>query len=282
MKRQTWQSISSIITGMLLLTACGNREAISTEPEQSALSAQEEMVPVYRVSEEIWFDHNGGDSDEDVWDAALRFEYEYDANGNRTRQAVQDHTGNINTYEYQYAFATDGSKVKETYYNANGDAKKSVDYQYDLYGEMTECAYYIGNDHIVTQFYGANADRSAIADLPYQSASDSLDGMRYINYHNGIVTEFATAQYDADGNKTKEALYSADGALMYFYEYEYDAAGNMTCEAVYDADGVLLNTGQYEYRYDECGNVLEKTRYLNGKLIGLTKYSYVQIPVKKI
>ena len=281
MKKYIWQSAVSILAGMIFLTACGNRDAISTETEQHEASTPKETVLVYRVSEEILYNNNDINSNENELTEALRFEYEYDADGNKTRQTSYDSYGNGSTYEYTYAYATDGTSVKETYCDRNDNAKKWVDYQYDPDGEMTQRAYWQGNDYMVTRFYGADADCPAIALISYPllAALGDSDVMRYISYHNGAVTEFATAQYDADGNKTGETIYFADGSPMYSYEYDYDSAGNITQETVYDADGILLNTGRFEYRYDDYGNVLEQTRYLDGNFMGMTKYNYIQVRV---
>lgn len=213
--------------------------------------------------------------------SALRFEYEYDADGHQTRRTEYDLYGHGTTCEYTYVYDADAIRVKETYYSRDNNAKKWVDYQYDTDGDMTERAFWQENDYIVTQFYDADADCPATAQLshPIRTKLGGSDVMRYISYHNGTVSEFATAQYDAKGNKVKETIYFADGSPMYSYEYDYDSAGSITREAVYDADGVLLNTGKFEYRYDEYGNVLEQRRYLDGNLTGMTKYNYIQMNV---
>lgn len=280
MKKHIWQSVVSILTSMILLTACTNKEAVSAKPEPPTASPQEETVLVYRISEEIMYNNNDSNSNENGLTEALRFEYEYDADGNKTRQTGYDSYGNGNTLEYTYDFDTDAIKVRETYCdNDNSSAQKWVDYQYDTDGEMTQRAYWQGNDYMVTRFYDADADCPAIALISYPllAALGDSDVMRYISYNNGAVTEFATAQYDADGNKVRETIYLADGSPLYSYEYDYDADGNITRETVYDADGALLNTGMFAYRYDEHGNVLEQRRYLNGNFTGMTKYNYIQL-----
>lgn len=289
MKRRVCQSVFGIITGMVLLTACGNKsgEAVSGKFVQPEVSAQEETVLVYRVCEEILFsnNNNNGNTDygEDALNEALRFEYKYDADGNKARQIGYDSYGNGDTREYEYTFDADGSRVKETYCGKSGGAKKCIDYRYDADGELTERAFWIGNDYMVTRFYGADGECPAIAQMRHQirAALGSSDVMRYISYDNGMMTEFATAQYDAEGNRVREAIYSADGSPMYSYDYDYDAAGNITRETVYDADGALLNTGRFEYRYDEYGNILEQKRFLDGNFIGMTKYNYTQVSVPK-
>ncbi len=285
MKRHVWQSVIYIVTGMVFLTACGSghRRQTPAEPEQSAFSIQEETVPVYQVCEEILFNSNGSDADENALTEALRFQYEYDAEGNKTRQIWYDSFGNDNIHEYEYVFDTEETRVQETYYSKSGGVKQYVDYRYDVDGEMTERAFYMRNDHMVTRFYDAAAGCSAIEHIPCQLRTElgSQEALRYISYENGNVREFATAQYDENGNRIREVIYFADGSPMYSYEYEYDVTGNMTLETVYDTDGVLLNTGRFAYRYDEHGNVIEQRRYQNGKFTGLTRYKYTQINVPK-
>ncbi len=285
MKRHGLKSTACIIAGMVLLTACTgkNREAASARTKQPTTPPQEETVLVYRVCEEILFCNRSGDSGEDVLTEALRFEYEYDADGNRTRQMEYDNYGNGNTCVYSYAFEGNERSVRETY-NTGSNPPKYVDCQYDADGGLVERAFWSGNDYIVTRFFEADANVPVTAQLAASSraAEDSLDQIRYISYNNGTVTEFATAQYDTDGNRVKQTIYFADGSPMYFYEYDYDAAGNVTLETVYNANGVLQNTGRFAYCYDEHGNVVEQRRYLDGHFTGKTTYCYVPIQVPKV
>ena len=64
MKKHIWQSVVSILTSMILLTACTNKEAVSAKPEPPTASPQEETVLVYRISEEIMYNNNDSNSNE--------------------------------------------------------------------------------------------------------------------------------------------------------------------------------------------------------------------------
>ncbi len=280
MRRHIVQAIIGTMISLSLLTACGSREAASADSELSVFSYETESAigkamatePVYCISEEAFFD-NGG------YVFGLRFQYEYDTHGNKVKQTTYDSFGKVSNWsEYEYTADRSGCSVKKTTYNQSG-AKTSVEYGYDAGGDMTERICYRGNDLLRTKFFDAQAESCMMLRILYQAkaAADKNEVLRYISYDNDVVTEFATARYDAAGNRIEENIYFADGSLMYAYEYEYDASGNITKEAVYDANGTLLNTAQFEYLYDEYGNVLEKTEYQDGDFTALIKYSYIEV-----
>lgn len=280
MRRHIVQAIIGTIISLSLLTACGSREAAPANSELSVFSYEtgsamgKAMVtePVYCISEETFFDNDG-------YVFGLRFQYEYDTHGNKVKQTTYNNFGEVSNWsEYEYTTDRSGHSVKKTTYNQGG-AKTSVEYGYDADGDMTERICYRGNDLLRTKFFDAQAESCTTLRILYQAkaAADRNEVLRYISYDNDVVTEFATARYDAAGNRTEENIYLADGSLMYAYEYEYDAAGNITKQAVYDANGTLLNMGQFEYLYDEYGNVLEKTEYQDGDFIALIKYSYIEV-----
>ncbi|MCM1183127.1 MAG: hypothetical protein NC337_07120 [Roseburia sp.] len=282
MKRPIVKTFLGAAMAVSLLTACGNRNAIPVETQEAAVFSDEtgdtagtvsKQEPVYRVREETHFNNDGSDA------YALRFQYEYDADGNRVkRTAYGSSENNGNWSEYEYTDDGNGYHVRETTYSQYG-AKTHMDYSYNARGDMTERAYYRGNNLIRTRFFSADGKDCITLRTLYQmkAAADKNEVLYYIGYDNDVVTEFAMACYDADGNRIAENIFFADGSLMYAYEYDYDADGNMTKLSVRDANGTLLNEGRFEYLCDEDGNILEQREYSNGEFVVLVQYDYAYI-----
>lgn len=193
---------------------------------------------------EGWFKESG--------DLEYFCEYEYDANGNNSKQIL-----------YSWNSSPSNEILK---YDENGNKTESISYttddviesyaEYDAHGKPVKILYYDA-DGVVCSAYECECE--------YDTNGNLIKEMN----HDGAGTVFSTKQYeyDTNGNVTKEMSYDESGAVSSTTQYEYDANGNVTKETNYDIDGSIKSG--YEDRYDDNGNVIKHIEFGPG---GVTSY----------
>jgi hypothetical protein len=71
--------------------------------------------------------------------------------------------------------------------------------------------------------------------------------------------------YDSKGNKIESKHYSYSGGLIYQLKFTYDSKGNLLSKSQIQPDESVLRTERNQYEYDDRGNWILKTEYVQSK-----------------
>lgn len=142
--------------------------------------------------------------------------------------------------------------AKETQHSSDGSIYSISDYEYDENGNLVK----------------TNNSIAAVIDFDGNPIRDNNSDIEY--EHSLTVYE-----YDANNNKTKEAVCDEDGNISHWWEYEYDANNNMTKYIWYGSDGSIFGETEYEYEYDANNNVTKRIQYnSDGSIYEWIEYEY--------
>ena len=192
-----------------------------------------------------------------------RFEYTYDADGNKL--SCKSFSGETLNYEEEYAlnasgesylfkettcwedgtssvneYDEDGNTLRSTSYDAEGNPDYSYEYEYSPEaGWMREKAY--------------EGDRLTSEQEFLMDEEGNQITIRYVYYNED--GSFSVSEYDERGKETLEAYYDAEGKLESeaHYENEYDAEGNLILRRTYEGDR-LTEEMEFLFGADENGS----------------------------
>ncbi len=172
--------------------------------------------------------------------------------------------------------ASNGWRMRVSYYDANGTLCSYLVYQRGEHGREERVSLYYADGSLVDEVdvqYNENGDETvgvtiecktggvAYALLKTESEYDT-DGHIIVkrNYHaDGTLYEYSEYEYDTDGNAIVHKYYSADGILYEYSKYEYDTDGHIIVRRDYSADGTFVN--YFEYEYDTDGHRIAERFY---------------------
>jgi len=144
----------------------------------------------------------------------------FNANGNKTLdifygadgKATQQYNFNLDKSYTKYEFAADGSQIA-TLYGTTGQITEYA--KFNANGNKTLDIFY-GADGKATQQYNFNLDKS------YTKYDFAADGSQTATLYGttGQITEYA--KFNANGNKTLDIFYGADGKATQQYNFNLD------------------------------------------------------------
>ena len=227
-------------------------------------------------------------------------EYEFDKDGRVIKDTQSlffgDSNGDTNeVIEYQYD--SNGNCTKETRTNSS-DARWEITYEYNSDGNVTveNCTY---SDSSGVQLYVTK----------YTYAGTRLTRKEYQSeWDNFKYTDVTTYTYDANGNCVSETT-TYDGEQAHTTTYQYDTSGRMTSMEeggvtttyTYDADGRVTTKAlgapgygtEFSYAYDTVGNnvritvtsptvrELEDGTVVTENFVRDYNYEYIKAPVEE-
>ncbi|MDQ0416810.1 RHS repeat-associated protein [Croceifilum oryzae] len=180
-----------------------------------------------------------------------QFEYSYDINDNII--SMKDSSSNKKVDEYRTSY-TPLNQVKEVQEVVDGIVKRSIQYDYDVHGNLLKQEYsnsiseysYNGLDQ-VTQFSqkkSAQDNKPQVYGFQYTVSGKTKQETK----PNGIVTDY---QYNPDGSVAQWESKKTNGTSLQKHVYEYDLHGNPVKDiyAGLDANNKPINN-TYAYTYD--------------------------------
>lgn len=201
-----------------------------------------------RLVKAVWYWNNAMG----VW-----ADYAYDSQGNKIKETRYDMGGQL--YDYtEYSYDGQGNLVKEVwYYDGTSDV---IEYTYDSQGNELTYAYY--ND--------GGALRASLTQYSYDGQGNKIKGTDYDS--SGAVRGWTDYSYDSRGNQIKAEEHNADGSLSAWSEYSYDGQGNMI-KNVLHIEGFAPEWT--EYSYDSQGNKIKESYYnADGTMSDWVEYTY--------
>jgi hypothetical protein len=184
-------------------------------------------------------------------DYANRTEYEYDANGNRTKALGGIVNGSEPSYVTEMTYDADGNMVKSVYTSDGGDYVSTTLYEYDAEGRNTRTVYdtpYGYSEYDTVYDAAGNVLRSEYKGENYSSVTlyeyDAMGNMTRSETREGDeVTSLILTTYNEEGDPlTKTEDYNG---VITRSEYTYDkAARKQTCVSVTEYPKA---TGMYFY-----------------------------------
>lgn len=243
--------------------------------------------------------------------------YEYDNWGNQVRHTYFLADGTVDCY-YLYVYDTHGNEIEsrrydgdgtpsswdESTYDENGCQLTSVSYDGD--GSLSwrhEYEYDTEGNRIKTLRYDENDSPNGWFEYAYDSEGNEVERRDYDE--NNVLEEITRREYDEASNEVMTRHYSGAEQLERRVEYEYDDQGHEIACTRYDASGKITSWTRhtydkygnsasysldyspgddeedvylYENEYDENGNLLRTTRYLNGTQRSITDYEVREVP----
>ncbi|MCG8668671.1 MAG: hypothetical protein MI867_04595, partial [Pseudomonadales bacterium] len=195
--------------------------------------------------------------------------YEYDANGNLTKEI--DPLGNASRSSYDsqgnVSSITDPNGNAGYYYYDNAG---QVRFQVDPLGYVTENTYNALGKIAETRIYktaisatgseSLGAIAALVADDGYSATSYRYDAQGQLTKLTDALGQTEIYEYDVFGNRTN--VIDKNGNKT---DYIYDVQGRLVAEI--DALGYVTTTS-----YDVAGNVVEVTRHANAIIKGVKSY----------
>lgn len=184
----------------------------------------------------------------------MRYEYEYDAAGNKVREMNYMDDVLFGEWEYGKNSAGDICILKETHYFEDGSKDTT---EYDEAGNVTSSAYYDADGSVGLAYaYEYSEDASWIGEKEY--SGEKLAAERaYMVDEDGMQKLLTEVLYNEDGSRSAT---------------EYDLYDNVIIEISYDKDGNVEMDRRHEYTYDENGNRTMAKTYDNGVLVEEVEY----------
>jgi hypothetical protein len=180
----------------------------------------------------------------------LRKTFSYDFKGYLVEVKRYKTDGDL-TLKYQYKYNDTGKLISLSTYERDGSLLSEDTFKYDARGNRIEENYSLSK---LSNHYD-HADN-----LIEQKCYDS----------NSNLSFKSLFKYDIRGNKIEEKRYDPDGSLIFESTFKYDNRGNQIEEKRNESDGGFqLET--YTYIYDERGNWISKTDYVDQIAIFITE-----------
>lgn len=292
------QIIAMILTAILLLSACGQKEPalsevktqtppeIETETDQPTAFFADKNVPEGMVA--VWYrtkqiSRGMVETQEwiDTYDETgnllmlSRFpaggyctEYKYGDDGKlvETTYFPNDEKGDRVTYEYDSA----GNVIKEITFDNEEKEVSRIVRTYDDNGNLLKAEHILPGLNILEEYSYDSQNR--VVQMAYYQC-EIVDGQE-IEIANDYLYEYGEndsyklyangvlereERFDEE-KRPIEAVTYADGVEVYKQLRQYDDDGNLIQMSIYE-DSSLCN--QYDYQYDSNGNLLEKSSPLD-------------------
>lgn len=200
-----------------------------------------------------------------------REECTYDAQGHLTLSKVYNGSSELtDTLRYEYDYDANGNKLKQTYYS-NDTLKVVTEFAVTrvmVHGAETSVA---PVDPIMEITPAASQAPIPVGDVTITLPGEELEvpdvGTETVSlktkatYYNedGTVDYYSEYEYNEYGEEIRWNRFEPDGTLKYYYEYVFDEEGNEIGEYDCEPDGTIDNW--YERTYDHMGNVLTSYYY---------------------
>lgn len=163
-----------------------------------------------------------------------RRDYEYDDQGNRTRERW--YNGDVLDTDFCIKYDTAGNMIERASHKADGSRGDRITFTYNSAGDKTGEVFYRPDGEVAHEYaYKYDAEGRNIEFTRVDTAAGKQ-----------VIT------YDVAGHKTEVANYSGDGCKRASEVYEYDSAGDMVEWKSYDGAGNI--TWRRTYKYDSMGN----------------------------
>lgn len=291
--------LAMILTAILLLSACGQKEPV---PNETKTQKQPEKETETEHLTAFFADKNVPDGMVAVWFRTKQINRTstletqewidtYDETGNRLMLSRYPAGG----YRTEYKYGDDG-KLQEIIYFPNEEEGNHDTYEYDLAGNLITI---ISSDNEgnelsrIVKTYDEKGNLlkteeiydnvSFFEEYVYDTQGRIVEATysqykfgsgevtiftrndRYEYGENGSYKKYANGSlereeiYDAEGRKLEVISY-ADGVESYKQQWQYDDAGKLAQMNTYE-NGKLRY--QYNYQYDTDGNLLERTSPLD-------------------
>ena len=197
-------------------------------------------------------------------------EYEYDANGNEVKNTSYDADGTVSGWN-EYECDTNGNTIRWAEYDANGTAGEWNESEYDEKGNEIKAKYCwrISDDEFMRGGY----------EQEYDSTGNEIK-CTYLN-EDGTVDFSIEYEYDTSGKKIRETQYDASGSFDEQHLYEYDINGNKIKEICFFMDADTIDMW-FKYEYDANGNEIKCNFFKgDGTSDGWTESEYIAMEVSK-
>lgn len=177
---------------------------------------------------------------------------EYDSNGKKIKETCYNADGAVNnTFIYEYG--SNGNVKLITMYNANGT--KTREEVMDSEGRKRKMIWF-------------NADGTKNREDEYDTNYVWIKGT---NYENGEVYSVIVPEYDSAGNIIRTTQTKTDGTK---FVQEYGSNGKVIKSISYNADGIMESMSEYDsngkvmkfFVYNADGTILSMSEYDNGEL----------------
>ena len=142
-------------------------------------------------------------------------QYIYDENGNVLQELMYNASGNLSlNWKYEYEIQEDVTRVKETWYDGNGQTMghRESEMTYDSYGNEISRVDYDENGELdadIKNEYTYDEEGRIIKKIEHDNLSDT----------DSMVQIFV---YDNNGNNTRSFLYMDDYEEKYAFIYKYE------------------------------------------------------------
>ncbi|MEW5883893.1 MAG: RHS repeat-associated core domain-containing protein [Armatimonadota bacterium] len=192
-----------------------------------------------------------------------RLDYEYDANGNRTRMTLASSPNNL-VWSYGY----DSRDLLTSITDPHG---RTVTFQYDSLGRRTKLSYSNG-----TESNYVFDDASQVLSITHKRTLDNLTlssaAYTYDSAGNpaSLIDDVGPHTYTYDQlHRLTGANHASDIAGLQSETFTYDAVGNRASDVtgsgfVHDANNRLTEDALFTYQYDSNGNRTGRTSKTSG------------------
>ena len=199
---------------------------------------------------------------------------EFDKKGNVIRDYVKYNNDELDDYIMEYEYDDDGNVTRETRYGTDGEIQYYEDHEVGLITEKitqrTPNGHEFGEERTeillpkaVTPPETKKPEAQKLTGLGYTEPDVDNKGKTVKNDSDGTVkiydkNGYITMEQDANGYTTRIINRDANGAIQGFSDYVNDANGNDIRYTYRDADGIVKEWS--DSVYDAKGN---KTRWIN-------------------
>ena len=186
-------------------------------------------------------------------------DYEYDANGNRTRMEVYDAENKMITYSV-YEYDEKGNILRETDYNTNGLLDDKYEFEYDAEGNISLIRNFTEDDMVDYEnefdadgvllrinWYRGTGSLQTVAEPEYNEAGVAVINREY--YADGKIKTVVTN--DENGKPLTKEDYNKNGIMVCYSTYGENE--KMTGKTEYSDQGVKLGYSEY----DENGQIVK-------------------------
>lgn len=226
------------------------------------------------------------------WIEQSQIQYDYDENGNQTKEVHYYKDGNqwreSYKYEYKYKVVNGENKLVESAYydgwdDADDDWRGSYFnyYEYDIDGNVTLSESLSGwneethnwNSGDRFEYAYEEGNQTLYASYSWESATGSWHGIsKYENgYDNGNQTMYASYFWNYETN-------SWQGSFMYTYEYDSNGKEVLSYSYYWDAGvNFWAKSGMSQMTYNENGNLDTQTSTIyddEGNVAGCDVFNY--------
>ncbi|GJM51020.1 sugar-binding protein [Capnocytophaga catalasegens] len=178
--------------------------------------------------------------------------YKYDEQGKRTTRDVYNSFGKVQV-KFLYVYDDKGNKVAYNSYSPTGELNDTYSYVNDEKGRILE-ELWTKSDKSFGSKYTYKYDPKTnhlIETCQYTKSETEIDNCTRYKYNNktGLITEIE--------------IYNSENVLIRKTVISYDEKGNEKSLKNFNKDGDFIDEKEYSYVYDNNGNWIERTEYVN-------------------